>query len=226
MCVHATIAVATWLYQSGQVMGSHLDVQTPLGRRAIFFEDNELVPRVWVEQWLPTIRPESPSREELCRVLKISDRMIHPQWPIETVSTSRFKTLVPLINTQVLDELKPHWEALWDLCTIYQSTGIYPFSPVSLDNGLFAARQFPVRAGYPEDPATGVAASALSGYLVRHQIIAAKCGQRARMRIHQGDAMGRPSVIEAEVQLDDQGQARATRVGGNAAIWGQRTMTL
>jgi PhzF family phenazine biosynthesis protein len=79
--------------------------------------------------------------------------------------------------------------------------------------GHVVARQFPVDAGYPEDPATGVAAGALAAYL------AAEAGTDGWLTvdIDQGDAMGRPSRLRAAAFADAGGVLRST-VTGRAAI--------
>ncbi len=60
------------------------------------------------------------------------------------------------------------------------------------------ARQFPCRSGYPEDSATGIAASALGAYWIRHQLMPVEEGRNC-LHVYQGQAMGRPSYLEAEM---------------------------
>ncbi len=61
---------------------------------------------------------------------------------------------------------------------------------------VHARNPFPV-GGVVEDPATGAAAAALGGYLRDAGLLSAP----ARFLIHQGIAMGRPSLIEVEVPV-------------------------
>jgi PhzF family phenazine biosynthesis protein len=61
--------------------------------------------------------------------------------------------------------------------------------------GVFHARNPFPPGGVFEDPATGAAAAALGGYLRDAGILAAP----ARLRIHQGDFMGRPSRITVDI---------------------------
>ena len=119
--------------------------------------------------------------------------------------TSRTKTLVPLTSVGVLDALQPDPDAVDRACAAVDSTGLYPY--VLTGDRLVEARQFPRAAGYPEDPATGVAAAALSFGLLHRGDVAADGGA---ITVRQGRAMGRPSRIE--VQFDIAGGA----VGG---VW-------
>ena len=112
--------------------------------------------------------------------------------PIASYKTSRYKLIVPLKKRKTLDNLKPNFEMLKDLCDKYETSGFYPFAE---EDGNYYARQFPKNSGYPEDPATGVAASALGAYILDNQKV--KSDGWHLVKIYQGQAMGRPSYIES-----------------------------
>lgn len=80
------------------------------------------------------------------------------------------------------------------------------------DSADFAARQFLRRAGYVEDPATGVAAAALAAHIAINR----DTPGWHTWRIAQGRAIGRPSLLIAEAQVNRSGGVIATRVGGTA----------
>jgi len=63
-----------------------------------------------------------------------------------------------------------------------------------------------------EDPATGSASGCLGAYLVRHRLIPVK--RATRIINEQGYEIGRPSKIAIEVQIGDEGDIKAVRVGG------------
>lgn len=64
---------------------------------------------------------------------------------------------------------------------------------------VFHARDPFPPGGVVEDPATGAAAAAFGGYLKHLGLITAP----AAFRIHQGDDLGRPSVLDVEVSATD-----------------------
>ena len=66
------------------------------------------------------------------------------------------------------------------------------------------ARVFAPKVGVPEDPATGSAAGPLAVHVVRSGLAPA-----GRLEIEQGVEMGRPSLIEVDVE-----PGRPPRVGG------------
>jgi trans-2,3-dihydro-3-hydroxyanthranilate isomerase len=76
------------------------------------------------------------------------------------------------------------------------------------------ARMFAPGLGIGEDPATGSAVSALAGYVASH---GARGDGTARWVVEQGFEMGRPSLLELEVDLRA-GRPAEVRVGG-ATVW-------
>jgi trans-2,3-dihydro-3-hydroxyanthranilate isomerase len=143
--------------------------------------------------------------------------------PIQAVSVSRAKLLVPIRAREILDRLQPNDERLCALCEASEVSGLYPFvRETDMSDTTAEARQFPLRAGFTEDPATGVAAAALGAYLTRHDRDCVD-GQH-EFRIAQGRAMGRPSLIEVLIDCA-RGQIIRTAIRGRAEVLGsERTV--
>lgn len=217
MCIHATIGAATVLVQQGIFQTSPIRFETFFGPVQVDWMRTEAGIDVGVHQFLPKFMDRNPSAGEVCRVLGIGPEELG-NGPVQSAATSRWKLIVPLKNRAVLDGLQPDFPALWDLCDQYGTTGLYPYALERDESGapVFFARQFPKRAGYNEDPATGVAASALGAYLARHQVLPVAEGWN-RYTVMQGFAMGRPSVIYSEIQIED-GSITGTRVRGMARL--------
>ncbi len=72
------------------------------------------------------------------------------------------------------------------------------------DGNLIHARMFAPLDNIPEDPATGSAAATLAAFLAESE------GRDLTLRLHQGDDMGRPSVIDLRTEGD------AVTVSGHA----------
>ena len=171
---------------------------------------------VTVFQFPPRFAKPNPPVEEVSSALRIPlSAICHNLGPIVSVSTSRYKLIVPLTNADILDGLEPDYDLLWHLCDQYDTTGFYPFAAAgSRESGIYAARQFPRRVGYNEDPATGVAACALGSYLA----IQGGCTEGWHpFQILQGYAMGKPSRLEAGAYAQD-GRVTKTCVSGKASI--------
>jgi trans-2,3-dihydro-3-hydroxyanthranilate isomerase len=76
------------------------------------------------------------------------------------------------------------------------------------------ARMFDRSLEIGEDPATGSAAGPLGAYLAERGL----AGFPGRIRISQGEQIGRPSFLDVEVALQD--GSFAVRVGGGVRIVG------
>lgn len=216
MCIHATVGSATVLVEKGLVTKSPIVYETHFGPVRVDWKKKGEQIDVGVYQFLPKYIRTNPTPEEICRALRI-ERGELQDLPAESVATSRFKLIVPLSDKRVLYRLNPDFEFLWSLCDKYETTGFYPFAKEE-ENGetVFYARQFPKRAGYNEDPATGVAASALGVYLVSHEIVPVKEGWNS-FTIYQGESMGRPSRLGSDCYVEN-GRILQTRVRGNAFL--------
>ena len=191
MCVHATVAAVAMLMRSGG-LPEQVAVETPQRVRRVVRDRQG---QVMVQLGRPEIAASAPAVAEVAAVLRVPASAVGGRLPlVRTVSVARAKTIVPLIDEAVLDSLQPDFPALEALCERHGSTGVYAFAPSASDRYQVAARQFPVRVGYPEDPATGVAAGALAAYLDGQGVAPAAPGG---YRIAQGRAMGRPSLITA-----------------------------
>ncbi len=142
--------------------------------------------------------------------------------PVQLVGAPRAKVLVPLADHLALDAAAPDFALLWSQCERWNATGFYAFTlrPEHASSSA-DARQFPYRAGFPEDPATGVAAAALAAYLARHDP-AREDGTREYTFV-QGRAMGAPSRIAARAVLRG-GEVIDTAVTGSAVVTGRERL--
>ena len=83
-----------------------------------------------------------------------------------------------------------------------------------LPGSHFRARMFAPTISVPEDPATGSACAAFGGYLGKRD---KRADGTLRWIVEQGFEMGRPSLLEVEV--DKRADAlTAVRVGGNSVL--------
>ncbi|GAJ40452.1 PhzF family phenazine biosynthesis protein [Saccharococcus caldoxylosilyticus] len=220
MCVHATVGAVSYWCQSHEIKQLNGTVETALGEIAVNAQEKDGRLNVIVEQFPPTFSNENPSPSEVAQALKISEEELDLSvGPIQSVSTSRPKLMIPLRSHEILHNLDPDFGLLWELCDRYQTTGFYPFTLTTQSSKYdVEARQFPKRAGYNEDPATGVAACALGAYLTYYSKLQEPKEGWYEYLIGQGYAMGKPSMIKAASYISKEGSITKTRVGGYATI--------
>lgn len=229
MCVHATAAATALLVDAGRLSGGAASVETGIGSVAVDWQPGTggLPTDIGVQQRVPAPSGGDPSPVQVAQVLGVGvgDLDLELGAPASW-SASRPKLVVPLSGTGVLDALEPGWEAMWELCAAHATTGIYavvlevgqPRSAPAVVHG----RQFPVRAGYAEDAATGVAAAALAGYLhaaAPQAVVTAADGVAVvRYIVHQGRAMGRPSTLKVKMGVQADGAVWDVRVVGDVVV--------
>lgn len=133
-------------------------------------------------------------------------------WPAETFSTGLPDIILPLRDIATLQALQPDMPLLHALSDRLDVVGVHAFAIGPDDAYTAHVRNFAPRYGIPEESATGTANAALTGYLYHHRVI----GDGARCFFLQGEAMGRPSLIQTTLQLEN--GIPDIRVGGPCAI--------
>lgn len=165
----------------------------------------------------------------------------HPTFGNATVF-GRPKTLVFVNSAEKLQTVRvpPPGPSLISACDAVGSTGFYLYSP-SDDGQYYECRQFPRSSGYPEDPATGVAAAALACSLQSAGIRSCSddydedSSGGGVYRFVQGTAMQRPSLLLVEdIKVDDAdassvsitGQPVSFRLMGSVQVDYRETITV
>jgi PhzF family phenazine biosynthesis protein len=201
MCGHATVG-AVWLLELlGRLRSDRLAIWTQSGRveaRIARSANRDVV--VEISQPAGVVEPllDANATAAILDVLGISRNDLAPL-PIQNAHTSRVKTLVPLKSVAILDGLSQDFGRIEQLCSAIGSTGLYPYAVADRAGQVVDARQFPRSSGYPEDAATGIAASALSFGLLSNGIVEAS---ERPITVRQGRAMKRPSKILVRFDLD------------------------
>ncbi|MFC0628615.1 PhzF family phenazine biosynthesis protein [Kribbella deserti] len=208
MCVHATVASVVVAGRRNGWPAGPVNVETPLGPLEVQWDG---VDHVMVQQFPPVFGEAVEDLEPVLAALGAGDNDLDLEvGPVVSVSTARPKLFVPLRSEEALDRLQPDSAAVDALSEGLAVTGVYAFT-VRAKGADAAARQFPRGAGYPEDPATGVAACALGAYLAHYR------GTAGTLTIAQGRAMGRPSLIKVQAQANPSARPQ---VGGHAYLTG------
>lgn len=212
MCGHATVGAVWMLHKLGMLPKEEVQIVTKSGqvtaKVAGFGSDDA---RVEISQPLGRVEEVAgPSRAEILDVLGITEEEMLPL-PILNAATSRVKTMIPLKSGAILDGLTPDFSRMEAVCERIGSTGLYPYAVIDAKKRVFDARQFPKNSGYPEDAATGIAATALSFALRENNLVPADANP---ITIRQGRAMKRPSAINVRFRLDDAGQVQGCWLSG------------
>jgi trans-2,3-dihydro-3-hydroxyanthranilate isomerase len=173
---------------------------------------------------LPEVGPPPPSAETLAAALSLSvDDLVQGDMPSQTVSCGTAFLLIPLRNRDAVRRSRVKLDLFEAALNDYVTSKVMVFAMDAEHAGHdVRARMYAPSIGVAEDPATGSAASGLSGYL------AARDPRRdgtLRWVVEQGFEMGRPSILELEADKKD-GAITAVRVGGKTVMVQEGTFTL
>jgi len=153
--------------------------------------------------------------EELARGLGLERRDIveTKDLPIQIVSTGIKSLDVPVASLEDLGRCNINSSLLSNIYLKYGAVGVYAFTfETNEEDSRAHARFFAPDDGIPEDPATGSAAGAFSGYLVNHDAI-----DTNKFTIEQGDFMKRPSRIFADVTGEKE-RVEKVKIGGKSVV--------
>ena len=165
---------------------------------------------------LPEVGPPPPTADILAAMLSLApgdvlDGKIAP----EAVSCGTPFLFVPLRDRSTVARARLKLD-LWEAALgTYLTNKVFVFAMEGERPGSHVrARMFAPGIGVAEDPATGSAAVGLGGYLASRD---SRADGTLRWTVEQGFEMGRPSILEVEVEKAG-GAVTASRVGGRTVL--------
>jgi PhzF family phenazine biosynthesis protein len=175
--------------------------------------------RVAITQSPPSLGPVIPDhhRRQVLDALGISSPNLHVDCPLQILSKGSSRLLIGLRSADLLDSLKPDFEALTKLTPHVGADGFFVFALTQGADGLgTASRMFCPALGIPEDPVSGNAHGMLGVYLVNHGLMTPKDGLVV-FRGLQGQWVRRPGIVDVAVESSGK-VAQSVRITGDAVI--------
>lgn len=221
---HPTIGTALLLAWTGRVpmdgTGAEIVFEEGVGPIpvTIYAENGRATRARFSAAILPEYGPQPPNRADIAAMLSLdeSDLLPNPEWPDDrpqAVSCGVPFLFVPLVGLDALARAVVRREIWESVLSGFWAPSLYVFTYETERRGsALRARMFAPAIGIPEDPATGAAATALTGYLALQAKV--RDGSH-RWIVEQGFEMGRPSMLEVEADVNA-GEVSAIRVCGAA----------
>jgi trans-2,3-dihydro-3-hydroxyanthranilate isomerase len=157
-----------------------------------------------------------PARLAAVLDLPVSDLALD-RLPAQVVSTGVAHLLVPLRDRRAVDAARPDVPRLASILRELDGEGCYLFTLDTVgDDSNAYARFFNPTLGIAEDAATGTAAGPLAAQLVAHRL----ASDDSTLRIEQGHAMGRPSIIQVHIA------GRAVTISASCVVSGHGSLRL
>jgi trans-2,3-dihydro-3-hydroxyanthranilate isomerase len=165
---------------------------------------------------LPEVGPPPPSTTVLADLLSLSvNDLLGDKMPAEAISCGTPFLFVPLRDRDAVARARPKLDLLEQALRDYITNMVFVFAMEAERPGSqVRARMFAPVIGVPEDPATGSAAVGLGGYLANRD---PRRDGLLSWRIEQGFEMGRPSILDVEVDKRG-GEITGVRVGGQTVM--------
>lgn len=165
---------------------------------------------------LPEVGPPLPDVLTLAHILSLEpDDLLQGRFHPEAVSCGLPFGFVPLRNRDAVRRCRLRLEP-WErhlAGTMAEMVMVFALDAERPDSHV-RARMFAPGVSVPEDPATGSACAALGGYLASRS---ESTEGTMRWVVEQGFEMGRPSILEVEVDKAA-GAITAVRVGGASVM--------
>lgn len=199
---HNTLGAWWWLAESGALVlgqsGASFTQEVGHERLAVDITcDSGRVTSVGMSQAPPEFGAVCDDLDGLAGALALSASDLAPgALPAQVVSTGAAHLLVPLRDREAVNRARPDFPRLASILRSVHGEGCYLFTLETVRPASAAhARFFNPTLGIAEDAATGTAAGPLACQLVAHHL----ASDGAMVNIEQGDAMGRPSIIQVNV---------------------------
>ncbi|MBI4261633.1 MAG: PhzF family phenazine biosynthesis protein [Actinobacteria bacterium] len=174
--------------------------------------------RARMHQHPPEFGPEVGSRPRVAAAVGLPVAGLHPDLVPLAVSTGLRHLIVPAADAAAVEGARPDFDPLQELVAEVGADGLYLFAMTG--DRTARARFFAPELGISEDPATGSAAGPLGAYLSEHGV----GGMPGRLLVLQGEEVGRPSLLEVDV--DRNADAWHVVVGGGVFVVGRGAFEL
>ena len=211
---HPTLGTAYLMVSEGRVASPAIQT-TEVGEVPVEID----IGRGWgrMRQRPPVFGAEFDDRPATARAAGLDADDLHPDLPVQVVSTGLAPVLVPVRDLETLRRAERVVRGTREICDRAGGECLYLFATGA---GGVTARMFDPGVGIGEDPATGSAAGPLGAYLAQRGV----AGMPGRVIVAQGEQVGRPSFLHVEVSPED--DSFSIHLGGGVRIVGEGSFVL
>jgi len=219
LCGHATIAAFFDISKREMIPKNKnhitLTQETKVGILPVdlYFKNNRCE-KVMMTQAKPMLQDVPFDYDAIAQSLCIEKDAIDASLPQQLVSTGLFELPVCIRKMSILQNMKPDFTMVKNLCTRFGVGSVHVFTFETIEpSSTYHARNFAPLYGIDEDPVTGTANGATCWYLEKNKIINGK-----DFICEQGDIIGRAGRVNVEIQNN------IVMVGGSAVLAEKREL--
>lgn len=176
---------------------------------------NNLPVKATMEQPLPNFGEIFEDRQVMAELIGLNEEDLL-EFPVQLVGCGVPYVIIPVKSIDLIKKIGFRLDRYNELKKSFGGAFIYAFTPSGeTKDGKVHGRMFAPEAGILEDPATGSANGPLGCYLTKYGIL------QSPYLSEQGFEMGRPSIIEIEIDKGTDENIRSVKVGGEAVLTGK-----
>jgi trans-2,3-dihydro-3-hydroxyanthranilate isomerase len=177
--------------------------------------ENNLPKSATMFQPLPSFGKIYENRKTMAELVGIETEDLL-DYPIQIVSCGNPFVFIPVKSIDVIKKLGFRLDRYNQLKSDLEGAFVYVFSlEGETEEGNLHGRMFAPEAGILEDPATGSANGPLGCYVTHYQI------KKGPFVSEQGFEMGRPSLLQINIDQNISNEITAVKVGGEAVLIGK-----
>ena len=210
LCGHATVATFALLHHLGLANGT-CRCRTQAADLEILADDEVLM-----QMATPRIVRRMTDEEAAEAYHTVGLDCYQPVLPV-VISYAGLPDIMLPVPSEQLDSMHPDMDAIATLTNRLKAISIHAYALCDRDHITARVRDFAPACGVPEESATGTANAALAHTLREFGVVAPD----ATCRFLQGEAMGRPSIVMAQLSADGQ-----VRIGGHATLVAQGSIII
>ncbi len=209
-CGHATVATFSYLKQLEILKENNSSKETIEGKREIKLIGD----LAFMEQLPPKYINVDHQENKILKSLGIHKTDLISNAPIQLVNTGNSFILIPVKDSNVLQNIDPDFDLISDISDTFDLIGFYVFSTNTINPARDASsRMFGPRYNILEEAGTGMAAGPLACYL--YDILKIK---KDRFLIQQGEYMAPPSPSLIIVDLKTQNNKIQSLMAGGKGV--------
>jgi trans-2,3-dihydro-3-hydroxyanthranilate isomerase len=220
---HGTVAAYWLLAEEGRIPivdGENVfDAETNVAKLKVRVTSSGGKPsRVMVTFPGPKFEDVKVNLDKLSALFGVGRTRISEDLPVSIVEAGMRTLHIPLADLAVFAEIKPLMRGIHDLCTRHDVKLIQVFTrQAHRKDAQVHCRVYAPFLGIEEDPVSGISAASLGAYLARHNGLTADETGWSRLKLEQGEEMGRPGLVDVEVAHKGR-EVTEIRAGGAAVV--------
>ena len=213
MCGHATVAAFAGLKIDGRIEAGSFSQRTASGELQVEVTDDN---QIFMLQPQPKFWDLDLEKPQVAALLNLPEKSLVQ---IASAGTALRHLFVELESIAALTEIIPDDQGLRRFCVDNRIDTIGVWFPDAFKSGeaRYRLRDLCHGVGDPEEAASGTTNGALASYLWHSGRARADETGRLLAVARQGYEMGRPSVVETQLRISENG-IDAVRVGGSASL--------